>query len=71
MNLSVKDMESILDTLIYDGKAELSARSSGGSDGGSVKIYRAIQPLTDTSGLVKTPCGVCPVSLLLFYFIFN
>ncbi|RUS91482.1 hypothetical protein EGW08_000806, partial [Elysia chlorotica] len=61
VNLSVKDMESILDTLIYDGKAELSARLSGSSGGESIKIYRAKQPLTDTSGLVKTPCGVCPV----------
>lgn len=59
-------MESILDTLIFDGKAELSARTTGASGvtsgDTSVKIYRAVKPLSDTSALVRTPCGVCPVS---------
>ncbi|CAG5126693.1 unnamed protein product, partial [Candidula unifasciata] len=64
VNLSVKDMESILDTLIFDGKAELSARTTGSSGlstgESSLKIYRAVKPLTETSGFVRTPCGVCP-----------
>ncbi|XP_013067166.1 DNA-directed RNA polymerase III subunit RPC6-like [Biomphalaria glabrata] len=65
VNLTVKDMEAILDTLIFDGKAELSARTTGTASqttgDSSVKIYRAVRPLTDTSGFVRTPCGVCPV----------
>ncbi|CAL1537310.1 unnamed protein product [Lymnaea stagnalis] len=65
VNLSVKDMESILDTLIFDGKAELSAKTTGmqgmAPGDSSVKIYRAVKPLSDTSGFVRTPCGVCPV----------
>ncbi|XP_012942278.1 DNA-directed RNA polymerase III subunit RPC6 isoform X2 [Aplysia californica] len=65
VNLSLKDMEAILDTLIYDGKIELSARTAGsvGSTSGdsSIKIYRAVKTLSDTSAFVRTPCGVCPV----------
>jgi len=65
VNLSLKDMEAILDTLIYDGKVELSATTSGvpGTQGdeSSVKIYRSVKTLASTSAFVQTPCGVCPV----------
>lgn len=30
-------------------------------DGQEVKLYRAITPIIESSGLEKTPCGVCPV----------
>ena len=67
VELAVEDIETILNTLIYDGKVEMtvSLRTGATSSGtpGQVKLYRAIQPLTQSAGLMKVPCGVCPVSL--------
>lgn len=56
-------METILNTLVYDGKAERTILADGNH------MYRAIEPLLPPPGIVQTPCGVCPVtiSLLLFY----
>lgn len=53
--MSVEDIEMILDTLIYDGKIQKTITADN-------ILYRAIQPLVQLSGLIKTPCGVCPVS---------
>eukprot|EP00088_Acartia_fossae_P048330 TRINITY_DN5271_c0_g1_i12.p1 TRINITY_DN5271_c0_g1~~TRINITY_DN5271_c0_g1_i12.p1 ORF type:complete len:304 (-),score=62.55 TRINITY_DN5271_c0_g1_i12:266-1177(-) len=55
VTLRHEDIDAIMKTLIYDGKAE---RMSG--DGGEA-MYRAVKSLVDTPGLVKSPCGVCPV----------
>lgn len=54
--LSVEDIEMILDLTVYDGKVEKSI----GTD--LSKRYRAIEPLLPAPGIVRTPCGVCPVS---------
>ena len=59
VQLSVEDIETILDTLIYDGKVERSV-VAGGEEG--QKLYRAVMSLVPTNGLMRTPCGVCPVS---------
>ena len=61
MNLSVPDIEKILDTLIYDGKVERRLQAGGGVQE-QLKLYRATQTLLPPVGLVKTPCGICPVS---------
>ena len=60
----MEDIETILNTLIYDGKVERSviAGAGGSGDADHVNIYKAISPLVKTSGLMRTPCGVCPVS---------
>lgn len=60
-------METILNTLVYDGKAERTILADGNH------MYRAIEPLLPPPGIVQTPCGVCPVtiSLLLFYELIN
>ncbi|XP_074655052.1 DNA-directed RNA polymerase III subunit RPC6-like [Tubulanus polymorphus] len=58
VDLSAEDIETILDTLIYDGKVE---KTIVASTDGQTKLYRAIQPLVKHTGLMKTPCGVCPV----------
>jgi len=55
VQLRNEDIESILDTIIFDGKAE----KSEGMDG--AKLYRAIESLVPSAGLVRSPCGVCPV----------
>ncbi|XP_064621721.1 DNA-directed RNA polymerase III subunit RPC6-like [Lineus longissimus] len=63
VELSKEDIETILDTLIYDGKVEKSivAQAGGHDDAGDVKLYRAVLPFVATTGLMRTPCGVCPV----------
>lgn len=55
VKLSVEDLEMILNTLVYDGKVERILSPDGNN------LYRAIQPLLNPPGLIKTPCGVCPV----------
>lgn len=56
VQLKVEEIESILNTLIFDGKVEKTV-----SDDGEVRYYRAVEPLLPPTGLVRTPCGVCPV----------
>ena len=58
VQLKQEDIESILDTLVFDGKVE---KSSSFKDGEEIRLYRAIEGLLPTTGLVKIPCGVCPV----------
>lgn len=59
VQLSVEDIEMILDTLIFDGKVEQSFVAGG--DAGQTKLYRAVNPLIQPSGLMRMPCGSCPV----------
>lgn len=59
MKLSVEDLEMILNTLVYDGKVERTLSGDGGI------LYRAIEPLLDSPGLIKSTCGVCPVSCFI------
>lgn len=60
------DIETILNTLIYDGKVEMTviAAKEGtvGSVDGQMKLYRGVNAVLPPAGLVKTPCGLCPVS---------
>ncbi|XP_014205759.1 DNA-directed RNA polymerase III subunit RPC6 [Copidosoma floridanum] len=55
VKLRAEDLEMILNTLIYDGKVEKYIAPD------KKVSYRAIKPLVDTPGLVKSSCGVCPV----------
>lgn len=60
------DIETILNTLIYDGKVEMTviAAKEGtvGSVDGQMKLYRGVNPVIQPTGLVRTPCGLCPVT---------
>jgi DNA-directed RNA polymerase III subunit RPC6 len=62
----MEDIETILNTLIYDGKVEMTiiAAKEGtvGSVDGQMKLFRGVNPIIQPTGLVKTPCGLCPVS---------
>lgn len=60
VKLSVEDIESILDTLVYDAKVEkrVSVAISGGQTN---KLYRYIEPLANDTGFMRMPCSVCPV----------
>ncbi|CAB3245759.1 unnamed protein product [Arctia plantaginis] len=55
VQLDVEDVITILNTLVYDGKAESSVYPDGS------KVYRSIDPLIPAPGLVQVPCGVCPL----------
>lgn len=69
MQLTKEDIETILNTLIYDGKLERSIIASAGAAGdssGQTKLYRAVNPLVETTGLMRMPCGSCPVSTVAF-----
>ena len=55
VQLSIEDMETILDTLLYDGKVERSVATDGSH------LYRAVESLLPAPGIVRIPCGVCPV----------
>ncbi|XP_046545138.1 DNA-directed RNA polymerase III subunit RPC6-like [Haliotis rubra] len=63
VQLSVEDIETILDTLIYDGKVERTLVAAQGTtgDSGQLRLYRAVKPIIQPTGLVRIPCGTCPV----------
>uniref|UniRef100_V5H108 DNA-directed RNA polymerase III subunit RPC6 n=1 Tax=Ixodes ricinus TaxID=34613 RepID=V5H108_IXORI len=71
VQLSMDDIETILNTLIYDGKVEktvVSAGAMGSSSKGAgansadvVNLYRAVEPLVESAGIMRMPCGTCPV----------
>lgn len=66
VQLSEADIETILNTLVFDGKAEMSlvadSTSSKAMSSGQKKLFRALVPLMPVTGLMRIPCGVCPVS---------
>ena len=71
IKLTVNDIKDVLNTLIYDGKVkDILKVGSGLSEGEDHKMYRLLKPLIPTTGLMRVPCGVCPVSkvLLLCFF---
>lgn len=55
MKLDEDDLETILRTVVYDGKAERIVQADG------VSMYRAIESPLSTPGLVQIPCGICPI----------
>ena len=55
----------ILNTLVYDGKAEKIVTND------RVNMYRAVEPLLNFPGLIGSPCGVCPVSIKNKEYIWN
>lgn len=63
VQLEVDDIESILDTLIYDGKVEKTviAATTSSSEKNMTNLYRATEPLIQNTGLMRIPCSVCPV----------
>ena len=46
----------MLDTLLIDGKVERNVKEN------NKKFYRSIEHLAPTTGLVRIPCGICPIS---------
>ncbi|XP_045602890.1 DNA-directed RNA polymerase III subunit RPC6 isoform X2 [Procambarus clarkii] len=58
VQLSMEDIEAILETLVFDGKAERSVATEGTQ---GVKLYRAVISFLPTPALMTIPCGVCPL----------
>lgn len=60
--LSTKDIETILNTLVYDGQAEMNlVLDNTGSGVQQKKMFKAMKSLLPVPGLMKVPCGSCPV----------
>ncbi len=60
--LSSKDIETILNTLVFDGLAEMSVVVDTTSGNASQKkLFRGIKPMIPVTGFMRLPCGVCPV----------
>lgn len=55
MELSLGDIESILETLIYDDKIDIKLD-------GEVKTYIYRPHFGSVLGIDSMPCGVCPVA---------
>jgi len=53
--LKDSEIESILQTIVYDGKAEKCESLDGKT------LYRAVQSLVESAGVSRCPCGVCPI----------
>lgn len=56
VQLSEDDIKTILDTLLYDGKVERILNASG------EYLYLAMESYLPPPGIVRMPCGICPVS---------
>ncbi|XP_054707430.1 DNA-directed RNA polymerase III subunit RPC6-like [Uloborus diversus] len=60
VQLSVQDIETVLEALIYDAKLEKSITMNTPAKG-SENLYRVTKPLVSSVGLMRMPCGVCHV----------
>ncbi|PRD33839.1 UNVERIFIED_CONTAM: DNA-directed RNA polymerase III subunit RPC6 [Trichonephila clavipes] len=63
VELKLSDIEKILEALIYDNKIEKSVSLTNSSTGesGSGNFYKISKSLISSAGLMRMPCGVCPV----------
>ena len=60
--LSTKDIETILNTLVYDGQVEMDMVLDNTGNGVQQKrMFKAVKSLMPVPGLMKVPCGSCPV----------
>ena len=72
VRLTTENIETILNTLLYDGQAEVTLVASGGTRSGEEseeegedvqRLYCATKQLLKDTGFSRVPCGLCPVSL--------
>ena len=60
------NIDQILTTLTYDDKVEVTVQLITADQ--QVKLYRVSNQFISTTGMVYTPCGVCPVSSMYSIF---
>lgn len=61
VDLSTEDIETILNTLVFDGKCERTVTSKQNEQ---ISLYRAVNSAIDSkqgSSLIRLPCGICPL----------
>lgn len=64
VSLTVQDIESILYTLICDGRIEkvtVASTTTTTDLGQKQNLYRAVKSIVDSAPVVRNPCGICPV----------
>ena len=63
VTLTVQDIESILYTLICDGRIEKTtvAHTNTTDSGSKQSMYKSVRPIVDSAPVVRNPCGICPV----------
>ncbi|GIX89256.1 DNA-directed RNA polymerase III subunit RPC6, partial [Caerostris extrusa] len=63
VQLSIQDIEAILNTLVYDGKVEKSVacHTSPSGEENLTNMYGIIKPHLSSCALMRIPCGGCPV----------
>lgn len=63
VKLTVQDIETILEALVYDGKIEKIVSFSNNSSNRqeTQNLYRVLKPLIGNAALMRIPCGVCQV----------
>ena len=69
IELSVSNIDQILTTLTYDGKVEVTVQLTSAKD--QAKLYRVASPFLATTGMVYTPCGICPVNFKYLIIVIN
>ena len=70
VRLTTENIETILNTLLYDGQAEITVVATVTSKAGEEseeeddvqRLYCATKQLLRDTGFSRVPCGVCPVS---------
>lgn len=55
VELDEDDLETILKTIVYDGRAQRVLQTDG------TYLYKAVDTLLPAEGIVQNPCGICPV----------
>jgi DNA-directed RNA polymerase III subunit RPC6 len=55
IKLDEEDLETILKTVVFDGKAQRVLQTDGSY------LYKAVESLLPPEGIVQVPCGICPV----------
>ena len=72
VRLTTGNIETILNTLLYDGQAEMTLVASGAPRTGEEseeeeddvqRLYCATKQLLRDTGFSRVPCGMCPVRL--------
>ena len=62
VTLTTKDIETILNTLVFDGHVEMTiVLDNLGGGVSQKKLFKSVKSMLPVTGLMKVPCGVCPV----------
>lgn len=69
VKLTGDNIRMILDTLVYDGSAEVEvvigqqSSEEKEEEDNIQRLYRVAKPVLQDTGFSRVPCGICPVSV--------